>query len=370
MKDLIFRIYALFFNFGARLKVKSDRVGLVSMHNAHFADGLGEVEARLGSYKIMKVERTSLESPLGALRFITLDAFRLGRAKYIFLNDNFMALAYAKPNRETRIVQLWHGMGAFKKFGFDIEVEPKVRRREAAQAERLTHVACSSVGVKEIYAGAFGVSPDKVYPVGAPNGDFYFSAENRKIAKDTLLELFPELEDKYIVLYAPTFREDTANDEDILKHFNAERIKRAVNANLGPDKPKDIEILVRLHPQVHESAQVKNAFDVTDYPFVNELCAVSDMLITDYSSICMDFALMKKPIVFYAYDLDYYKGARDFYFDYETYVPGPVAKTEDELIFAIKDARKAPSPKLPEFRKFNFDEPDGRATERLLEIVM
>ena len=191
MKDLIFRIYALFFNLGARSGVKSNRVGLVSMHNAHFADGLGEVEARLGSYKIMKVERTSLESPLGALRFITLDAFRLGRAKYIFLNDNFMALAYAKPNRETRIVQLWHGMGAFKKFGFDIEVEPKVRRREAAQAERLTHVACSSVGVKEIYAGAFGVSPNKVYPVGAPNGDYYFSAENRETARNTLLEFFP-----------------------------------------------------------------------------------------------------------------------------------------------------------------------------------
>lgn len=370
MKDLIFHIYALFFNLGARLGVKSDRAGLVSMHNAHFADGLGEVEAKLSGYDIIKVERTSLASPLSALRFVTLDAFRLGRAKYIFLNDNFMALAYAKPNNETRIVQLWHGMGAFKKFGFDIEVEPKVRRREAAQAERLTHVACSSDGVKEIYAGAFGVSPDKVFPVGAPNGDYYFSAENKALAKENILELFPELEDKYIVLYAPTFREDPAKDEDILNHFNAERIKRAVNANLGSNKPKDIEILVRLHPQVHESAQIKNAFDVTDYPYVNELCAAADMLITDYSSICMDFALQNKPAVFYAFDLDYYKGARDFYFDYEEYVPGPVAKTEDELIFAIKDARSKPSPKLAQFRKFNFGEPDGRATEKLLEIVL
>ena len=349
MKDLIFRIYALFFNFGAKLGVKKNRVGLVSMHNAHFADGLGEVEHALGDgYEIIKAERTALARPLSALKFITADALRLGRAKYIFLNDNFMALAYVKPDSETKIIQLWHGMGAFKKFGFDIEVETKVRRLEAAQAGRLTHVACSSVGVKDIYAGAFGVSPEKVYPVGTPNEDYYFRTPDVK-------------NEKYTILYAPTFREDPESDAKILSHFDAKAVKDALG---------DVEILVRLHPQVHTSSMPTGVTDVTDYPNVNELCAKADMLITDYSSICMDFVLQNKPIVFYAFDLDGYKGARDFYFKYEDYVPGPIAKTSEELVEAIKAARENRSPNYDEFRKFNFDEPEGDATAKLLEIIL
>ena len=349
MKDLIFRIYALFFNFGAKLGIKKNRVGLVSMHNAHFADGLGEVERALSDgYEIIKAERTALARPLSALKFITADAFRLGRAKYIFLNDNFMALAYAKPYSETKIIQLWHGMGAFKKFGFDIDVEPKVRRLEAAQAGKLTHVACSSVGVKDIYAGAFGVSPDKVYPVGSPNGDYYF--RNKE-----------PVNERYTILYAPTFREDAESDAKILSHFDAKAVKDALG---------DVEILVRLHPQVHTSSIPTGITDVTDYPNVNELCAKADMLITDYSSICMDFVLQNKPVVFYAFDLDSYKGARDFYFKYEDYVPGPIAKTSEELAAAIKEARENRSPNYDEFRKFNFDEPEGDATAKLLEIIL
>ena len=359
MKDFIFLIYALFFNFGARLGVKENRVGLVSMHNARFADGLGEVERELKSrgdaYDFVKVERTDLASPFSALKFITCDAFRLGRAKYIFLNDNFMALSCAKPNRETEIVQLWHGMGAFKKFGFDIDVPQEIRKREAAQNAKLTAVICSSEGVKSIYAGAFGIDADKVYPIGSPASDYYFRNGEKETAKANLLKLYPELEGKYIILYAPTFREDPESDAKLLSHFNA--------ADLSDE---NTAVLVRLHPQVHGSSEIKDAIDVTDYPNVNELCIAADMLITDYSSICMDFALQKKPTVFYAFDLDSYKGARDFYFTYEGYVPGPVAKTEEELKGAVNEARETVSPKLEAFRKFNFDEPDGKATERLV----
>lgn len=377
VKDLVFFIFALFFNIGARLGVKKNRVGLVSWHNAHFADGLGEVERELKNrtaengkdFQMLKFERTALESPLSVLRFVTVDAFRLGRAKYIFLNDTFMPLCFARPGRQTKVVQLWHGMGAFKKFGFDIEVPEEIRHREKAQAEKLDFVVCSSEGVRDIYARAFGLPEERVLASGSPAEDYYFRKTEKQKAKERLLEYYPELKDKYIVLYAPTFRDDREKDEELPAHFNAERICRAVNADTGHERAKDIEILVRLHPQVHGAATVKNAFDVTDYDNVNELCAAADMLVTDYSSICMDFVLMGKPVVFYAFDLDSYKGLRDFYFDYEDYVPGPVAKNEDELICAIRDAGNKKSPKTDDFFKFNFDEPDGRATARLLDLL-
>lgn len=386
LKDLVFIVYSLFFNLGAKLGIKSDRVALISMHNAYFNDGLGEVESELKSrgYKdFIKVERTELGTKLGALKFVTLEAFRTGRAKYIFLNDNFMALGYCKPSNATKIIQLWHGQGAFKKFGFDIEVAPDVRRRERALSEKLSYVVASSEDVKDIYAKAFGVTPDKVLTLGSPNADYYFRKTSKSFAKVHLYELYPELENKKVILYAPTFREDGS---DVLSHIDFSKLQN-----------DDTYVLVRLHPQVNNRETVRNAFDVTDYDNVNELCAVSDLLITDYSSICMDFALQDKPVIYYAYDLDKYKDERNFYFDYESYVGGTVVKTEDELQRAVKRAlnndedkinnfelnintpigmakpkvkEKKVDEKAKKFKDFNFDNLDGRATERLIDFLL
>ncbi len=372
VKSGIFSLYSLFFNIGALLGVKDDRVGLVSMHNAHFSDGLGEVEAELRyrekrndgvTYEFLHIERTALDNIGTALKFVTLDAFKLGRAKYIFLNDNFMPLAKCHPNKATIITQLWHGQGAFKKFGFDIKVPESIRRREVLSNEKLSYVACSSSCVRDIYAKAFGVPQQKVLAVGSPNSDYYFRRMERDTAAANLYELYPELEGKYIILYAPTFREDVDADAKILDMFDAKALREALGDN--------VEVLIRLHPQVHSSALDRSlgAFDVTDYYSVNELCLMADMLITDYSSICMDFAIQNKPIVFYAYDLDSYKGARDFYFNYEEYVPGPVAFNQASLIDAVLASKEA-TPPMDAFRRFNFDEPDGNATARLLDIVM
>ncbi|MDO5448122.1 MAG: CDP-glycerol glycerophosphotransferase family protein [Clostridia bacterium] len=371
VKSGMFSLYSFFFNIGAMMGVKEDRVGLVSMHNAHFNDGLGEVEAELKyratkggpQYEFLHIERTALDDIKTALWFVTVDALKLGRAKYIFLNDNFMPLAKCRPNADTVITQLWHGQGAFKKFGFDIKVPEKVRRREVLANRKLTYVACSSTCVRDIYARAFGVPQSSVLAVGSPNSDYYFRRREREVAKANLYELYPELEGKYVILYAPTFREDADADEHILDKFDAKALREALG--------DDVEILIRLHPQVHASIGDRSlgAFDVTDYDNVNELCLIADMLITDYSSICMDFAIQNKPIAFYAYDLDSYKGARDFYFNYEEYVPGPVASDMASLISAVK-ALKAEPQSMDAFRRFNFDEPDGDATSRLLDIVM
>ena len=371
VKSGMFSLYSFFFNIGSLVGIKEDRVGLVSMHNAHFNDGLGEVEAELKyratkggpQYEFLHIERTALDDVKTALKFVTLDALKLGRAKYIFLNDNFMPLAKCSPHKDTVIVQLWHGQGAFKKFGFDIKVPESVRKREVLANQKLSYVACSSSCVRDIYARAFGVPQSSVLAVGSPNSDYYFRRRERNIARANLYELYPELEGKYVILYAPTFREDAAADSKILDMFDAKALRSALG--------EDVEILVRLHPQVHTSLGTRSlgAFDVTDYDNVNELCLVADMLITDYSSICMDFAIQNKPIVLYAYDLDSYKGARDFYFNYEEYVPGPVASDMASLIEAVK-ASKAEPQSMEAFRRFNFDEPDGDATSRLLDIVM
>lgn len=399
IKDIAFSVYSFFFNLGAKCGIKKKRIALVSMHNANFKDGLGEVlkvlDEDYGTYEVLKIDRKDMFKRSTALKAITVDAFRLGRSAYIFLNDNFMPLANAHPAKDTKIIQLWHGQGAFKRFGLSVNRPKKIREREIAANERLSYVVCSSKGVGGIYAEAFGVDEQKVITTGAPNEDYYFHPESLARSRANVYAEYPQLKDKFVVLYAPTFR-DGEGDSEIFRNFDAKEVEAALDrwldslatadcgisesGHAGALQGRKSIVVTRLHPQIHEALaevdckneQKKSAVNATDYESINELCLVVDILITDYSSVCMDFALIDKPVIFYAFDLDSYKDSRNFYFDYMSYVPGPVAKTKEELLKILENGdfiSAENTDKLKKFKAFNFDTPDGTATKKLLSFL-
>ena len=129
----------------------------------------------------------------------------------------------------------------------------------------------------------------------------------------------------------------------------------------------DCRLLLRLHPQIHAQA-AGAALDVTNAP-LTDLLRICDTVITDYSSVCMDAALLEKPCIFYAFDLEEYKRERTFYYDYRTYVPGPVVQTQEALLAAIKTPR-TDAELLRRFRAFNFDYLDTDNCRRIAETVM
>lgn len=378
MKEIFFKIYAFFFNLRSAFPPERGRVGLVSMHNASFKDGLFEIEKELekrGGFKFLKISREALKSPLGALCFCSLSAFRLAGAEFIFLNDTFMPLAYAKPNKKTKVIQLWHGQGAFKKFGADIEIPDRLRERERRANAKLDFVFCSSKGVADIYAGAFGVSRERVFATGSPNSDAFFpqaQGDAYEALRESFCEKYPSCKGKHLAIYAPTFREGKNRREGEKKERRAllgnrelKRLKKALNKG----KSDEWELLVRLHPQIHGRRKIKGCTDVSDFDNINELCLLSELLISDYSSVCMNFSLLGKPMLFYAPDLEEYERERSFYFPYESYVPGKLVHTVKELCEAAA-AGDFESEKNEAFRKFNFDEPDGKASQRAVDILL
>ena len=364
MKELFYRLFAFFFWLSRRLHRGADPalVALISPHNASFNDSLGEIEAALkekGGQRFLHLSHADLNGLGSALRFFTVKAFRLARAGYVFLNDNFMPLGYLDFSSETTVVQLWHAEGAFKRFGLDIDQPPAVRRRELAANQKLSFVVCSSPDVRPIYAGAFGVAPEQVLPLGSPRADALLNAANTAALREKFDEQYPPCRGKKLVLYAPTFREEPDWDRTFLDAFDPARLAK----ELG----EDAALLVRLHPQVHCAREFPGAIDVTDYPAVNELTLICGSLITDYSSICMDFALLDKPCYFFAPDLERYENTRSFYFDYRSYVPGAVCETMAELIDAIKQPDDPRARKT--FREKNLASVDGGSCERILDAV-
>ncbi|MBQ1545668.1 MAG: CDP-glycerol glycerophosphotransferase family protein [Clostridia bacterium] len=408
VKELAFTAYAAVFNLAAKLPVKKNRVILFSLYDANFNDALGEIQMELlrrdprkaehnkatnSAYNIIRVDRNDLfRSKQSLVKFMTWDAFRAGRAKYIFLNNNFMAMGKMNPNPETEIVQVWHGMGAFKKFGYDMPQPEDIRRREIGANKNLTRVVCTSPGVAPYYMSAFGVTEDKIISTGSPNQDWYFrkrnaGPESRVYRRLHLNSLYPQAEDKYLVLYAPTFRDDP-NADSILAHVDfakmKESLEKGLNKKMKPeDKKREVCILVRLHPHDEVSRKsleglkgsevLRNSVaDATDYPDANALCLMTDLLITDYSSICMGTVLINKPVVFYAYDLDSYNENRSFYYDYESTVPGPVAHNMNELGKVLR-AFEFREDKRLKFRTMMFgDDKDinGDATKKMLDQIL
>ncbi len=354
--------------------VKKNRVAFVAPHNGGEKDSLGVMRLyveKIGGYDIVNISTRDLQldfsgvkplviSCLKAAGFFTLKAKALATAKYVFLNDNFMPMADLNFSKEAVITQLWHAEGAFKKFGLSAPLTDGVADREKKCSEKLTYVICSSKNVVPVYSEAFGIDEEKILPLGAPRIDLLLSERNIKELRNTFDEKHPECKNRKLILYAPTFRENGDADKKLLDNIDMKKF----NDELGDE----YSLLIKLHPQINSSKPVEGAVDVTKGHDIGELTLISDMLITDYSSACMDFALLSKPCIFFAFDLEEYEKERSFYFDYEEYVPGEVAKTFDEVIEAIKNPRKSED-KLRSFRDFNFDYSDCKNAERIYNKI-
>lgn len=296
--------------------------------------------------------------------------FRLARARVVVLDDYFFPLYVLTPRPGSTVIQLWHGCGAFKKFGYSLIGKTFGADEDMVSQVRihLGYDVClvSSMGVATHYAEAFDQPLERFRAdLGIPRTDVLFGEMRiaRTVAAVRARYAIPA--GKRVVLYAPTFRGDTnaarfADDLDL----------RAMAAALADDHV----VLVRLHPFVRAAAPLDPALagfaiDVSDHPDINELLLVADLLITDYSSVIYEFSLLERPMVFFAPDHAAYERERGFYFDYRTGVPGPIAETTAEVIARLRDDT-FDLERVRAFRDANFDVADGRATERVIETLI
>ena len=138
--------------------------------------------------------------------------------------------------------------------------------------------------------------------------------------------------------------------------------------------PNDYILLVRFHyyNDVRDVSH-KNIIDVSKYNDINDLYIIVDLLITDYSSVVFDYSNLRRPVILYAYDLDDYKEARNFYINYEKDMPGPVAKTVEELNEELKNIDtifNRYKDKRERFYKRFCSINDGQATKRFIEMFI
>ena len=298
--------------------------------------------------------------------------YNLATSKYVLLADNFFPLAFMNFHKDVILVQLWHASGIFKKFGYDF-VDKNYQNLLEKIGKRINYLLVSSKNISEIYAYAFAMDVDKTLPFGTPKFDYY-SKENtsdsnklriRKIFEDK----YPNIKDKKIVLYAPTFRE-TSKYNNVFNYFDFNKFVE----ELG----EEYALFVRLHPHMSQFSsddfekvlENPNIINVGGFKDEQELLLVSDVLISDYSSMMAEFTLLKRPIIFFAYDLEnYVKNERDFYIDYEEDVPGKVVFNMNQLIEVFKE-KNFDLTKLDKFLDYQFEYLDDNSTKRLVDFLL
>ena len=257
----------------------------------------------------------------------------LGRAGY-WVNNIRFSMTY-KPEK-TVYLQTWHGT-PLKRLGLDINVSgPEVEAREnfLKESANWDFLLAQNTYSAEIFKRAFAVKGE-IITKGYPADDVFLQDNQEQTAriKDKL-----NISDKKVILYAPTWRDDARKGDSWNFSFSLALDLKEMKERLSGD----YVLLLRLHHLISDKIDLSGldgfVVDVSKYSDTSELLLISDLLITDYSSIFFDYATLKRPILFYMYDLDEYASElRGFYLDIEKDLPGNIIRSFEELVAAVEN---------------------------------
>lgn len=290
----------------------------------------------------------------------------IAESKYVLVDDFYPIIYALKLRKSTRLIQVWHAMGAFKTVGFSRLGKPGGPNPRSISHKGYTAAITSGEGIRHNYAEAFNMPVEKVYATGIPRTDCFFDSAYIAKTKERIYCKYPVLKNKKVVLFAPTFRGNGQNSA----HYNFDWIDFA---SLKKELSDEYIFIVKLHPFIKNiDAVPKNDnffIDMTSEREINDLLFVTDVLITDYSSVIFEASLLDITTIFYVPDLEEYTRSRDFYYPFDTYTFGEVAENMDELIYDIKHAQNDEN-KVKMFKERFSDACDGHATARLVKELI
>lgn len=377
VKTVGYYIFAFVYFACKLLPIQDKRVFCIMSHD----DGEGsnvsllikELKKGKKDYYYNYITKTYIESVRGfrglgkVFSFFIVKPYQLARSGIILMDNVFLPLAYIHVKKKVVVMQLWHGTGTIKRFGQDSNIG-RLKELEKRANSNITHLIVNGKKTERLYAKAFAIDNKKVYPVGLPKTDDIIRRKQRtqnegiNSDKTFIYKKYNISTDKKLILYAPTFRDDNLSSEILLEHVE----------DIAKQLPREYVLGIRLHPYVAGLAKKKameNVCDLSDDGDLSALIMASDILITDYSSIVFEYCITEKPMIFFAYDLEEFSDhGRGFYEDYESYVPGSVLRTSAEVIDILIE-EKYDFNKITAFNDNNFPILDGKATERIIELI-
>ena len=310
-----------------------------------------------------------------SIRFMRLYA----EAGFVVICDNFLPVASCRKRRETKVIQLWHACGCYKKFGYDAKDDIPDNYHGANVYRNADLITVSGEAAVKPFASAMRLPEDCVRALGVSRTDLYFSRVWRERCREQFYEKYPDASGKKVILWAPTFRGNAGMPETVSLDISR------LSEQLGGD----YYVLARLHPHMLSAGsgnkELNDSCSGTGCEFLcsiptEELYPVTDVLIADYSSLIYEYLLFNGELILYVPDLETYRAERGFYMDIQE-IPGRIVTEESHLADAVRlaadDSRTAGSAPdereagrsaiRKDFLNIYMGSCDGRATERIAE---
>jgi len=250
----------------------------------------------------------------------------------LFVVDNAYLPIHLAPHRPTTtVVQVWHAAGALKRFGLDTKT-PLTEPERTFLHRYYDAVVVGGEWTRAPYAAALRTPIERVLALGSPRTDLFFDAAALDAARRRVLAAYPTLAGRRVILYAPTFR-GRGEGKRAGPGLDAARLRAAL--------PAGYALVLKTHPNLDPAATPADGYDVVVDPAqeINEFLALADILITDYSSSVVEFALLRRPIVLLVSDLAEYEVDPGLYLDYRTEMIGTQVTDTDGIIEAIAAER-------------------------------
>ena len=295
-----------------------------------------------------------------SIRFMRRFMKEYAGAGYVFICSYFLPVSSCKKNPDTKVIQLWHSGGLMKKMGYDTKEDiPEYYKGNVTANYDL--VTVSSTVCERVWERALRLPKGITHATGLSRTDMYFDEQWNLKQTEKFYKLYPEAKGKKVVLYAPSFSGNAA-------------MPQCFGIETGIDKmmqkfSDDYFFIVRLHPLLRK--KYPKFWTKKDAALPTEcLLPVTNILITDYSSVLFDYCIYKKPFVLYCPDIEEYKSDRGLYVNIEDF-PAPLTKSIDELEDVMRNRLF-----------FEYDEEDyegfcekymgmcdGKSSDRILNII-
>jgi CDP-ribitol ribitolphosphotransferase len=286
-------------------------------------------------------------------------------SKIVYIDDYYHLISYVKKKKGTTLVQLWHGCGAFKTFGFSRFHKESNLQLYSPNHRQYDCAVVSSPEVIDFYAEAFGINRQNVKALGSPRCDVLTDSAYRDNFRNEFFEQYPQLKGKKLLLFAPTFRGGgNGNCYYPMEKFNVDKILDILGDEWA--------IIIKLHPYLTEkftcSERHSNSMVDCYTSDVNDILLVTDFLVTDYSSVIFEASILDIPMAFYTFDLEEFIEKRDFYFDFKSFIPGPIVRTDSELAHLVKNCGGDLN-MVREFKQRAFGDSLGSACENVKQFT-
>lgn len=255
--------------------------------------------------------------------------YHLATSEIVVLDSYCILVSLLNHRKNLLVIQMWHSIGTMKKFAYSILDKPEGSSSKIAHLMKMhknyDYILAAGDGYRDHLSQGFNYPLEKIVTLPLPRVEVLKDTEYAKAVKEKIYQIYPQLKDKTNIVYVPTFRK--INDDDFLK---------ALQDLCDNVDYSNYNLIIKAHPLTDLSgfdggnAIIDRSFSSFDMLFI------ADYVVSDYSCIMYEAAVLKKPIYLYTYDYDNYMATRDIYMDYKKEVPGPICDDGKSLVESIE----------------------------------